>query len=120
MAETIREGKWHWYDVANDLEVQGGLAGVVVDPLATSPHGCGGYTTLGTRFYFTWVKGTFLMLSMSQEEPALVGAFSCVVEYLPFCRYTSGLLTYEWDKVDPEGRFAELQKDYSDIARLNK
>lgn len=116
MAETIDRGhggsgKWHWFNVMSDLENQGGLAGVVIDPLSMSAHGCGGQTKNCTKFYITWVPDTFLMLSMSQEEPALVEAFAKVVEYRPFCRYINepGLLTIEWDRKDPESRFAVLQ-----------
>ena len=116
MAETIERGcdgsqKWHWCNVMNDLEKQGGLAGVVIDPLSMDAHGCGGQTKEGTTFYITWVPDTFLLVSTSKEEQVLVEAFAKVVEYRPFCRYVNkkGLLTFEWDKKDPEGRFAELR-----------
>ncbi|MGD0576987.1 MAG: hypothetical protein ABSA74_02865 [Candidatus Staskawiczbacteria bacterium] len=117
MAETIeRHGsqpKWHWYNVIEDLK-RCGLDGVVIDPLTVNEHGCGGETKKGTRFYITWVPDAFLLLSMAQEEDALVEAFARVVEYRPFCRYKSkesGLLTFEWDKQSPEDRFAELQRE---------
>ncbi|OGV94828.1 hypothetical protein A3A66_02425 [Microgenomates group bacterium RIFCSPLOWO2_01_FULL_46_13] len=116
MAETIERGcdgsqKWHWFNVMSDLEKQGGLAEVVIDPLSMNAHGCGGQTKEGTKFYITWVPDMFLLVSMSQEEQALVESFAKVVEFRPFCRYINehGLLTVEWDKKDPEGRFAELQ-----------
>ena len=116
MAETIKDGcdkhaKWHWYNVMEDLKVQGGLDGVVINPLTVNAHGCGGETKNGTRFYITWVHNDFLLISMSQEEQELVDAFAKIVEYRPFCRYVneSGLLTFEWDKNDPKGRFLELQ-----------
>lgn len=116
MAETIRSDngiqKWHWFDVAHDLKEQGGLPNVVVDPLTVTAYGCGGETKEGTKFYITWIHDVFLLLSVSQEQPALVEAFAKVVEYRPFCRYIdeNGLLTFEWDKKDLEGRFTELQK----------
>lgn len=117
MAETIQnecggEAKWHWYNVMNDLKIQGGLDGVTIDPLSVNPHGCGGETQKGTKFYITWVPDMFLLVSMSQEEQELIDAFAKVVEYQPFCRYISkesGLLTFEWDKKNSDGRFAELQ-----------
>lgn len=120
MAESIAPGcsdgqaKWHWHSVMHDLAEQGGLEGVTIDPLSVTDHLCGGTTRMGTKFAITWIHDTFLLLSMSQDEDALVEAFARVVEYRPFCRYIckeSGLLTFEWDKQDPEGRFARLQQD---------
>lgn len=118
MAETIKRGcdgrrKWHWFNIMTDLEKQGGLAGVIIDPLSVNTNGCGGQTKEGTKFYITWVPDMFLLISMSQEEQALVEAFAKVVEYPPFCRYINehGLLTIEWDKTNPERRFAELQRN---------
>jgi hypothetical protein len=113
--------KWHWFNVISDLERQEGLAGVIIDPFSVNAHGCGGHTKEGTRFYITWVPDMFLLVSMSQEEQALVEAFAKVVEYRPFCRYINehGLLTIEWDKKDPEGRFAELQgKGEKELQRI--
>ena len=122
MAETIKEGKWHWFNVMKDLDQLGGLAGVVVDPLTMTDHGCGGQTKEGTKFYITWIPETFLLLSMTKDEQALIDAFAKVVEYRPFCRYVekdNGLLTVEWDKKDPDGRFVDLQsKDKKDIKRI--
>ena len=112
MAETIRNGKWLWYDVMNDLEKQGGLTGVVIEPTSVGPYGCGGNTKKGTGFYITWIADTFLLVSMSQEEQELIDAFAKIVEYAPFCRYSKdGMLTFEWDKQDPEGRFKDLAEE---------
>jgi len=113
MAETIRDGRWHWYDVDNDLRTQGELDKVCIDPLSVNAHGCGGVTKMGTNFYFSWILNTFLLLSMSVEELTLVDAFAKVVEYRPFCRYVddNGMLTFEWDKNDPSGRSVELQSE---------
>jgi len=118
MPETIEQccsvPKWHWYNIMSDLDVQGGLPGVVIDPLSVEECGCGGTTTAGTKFYITWVKDKFLLLSVSQQEQALVDAFAKVVGYQPFCRYIStkgGLLTIEWDKQDPTGRYSELETE---------
>ncbi len=126
MAETIEKGcdgkmRWHWYNVMNDLKVQGGLEEVVIDPLSVNTCGCGGTTKNGTRFFVTWIFNTFLMISMSKEEQGLIDAFAKVVEYRPFCRYVnkrSGLLTFEWDKKDPDGRFAKLQNDKESELKL--
>ena len=118
MAETINRAcngsrKWHWDEVMNDLKEKGGLAGVVVDPTSVTNHSCGGQTKKGTKFYITWVPGTFLLLTMSQEEKDLIEAFAKILEYRPFCRYINEheLLTIEWDKKDPERRFIKLEKE---------
>lgn len=116
MAESIEKGcdghtKWHWYNVMEDLRTQGGLDEVSIDPLSVNAHGCAGETKQGTRFCITWVPDMFLLVSMTQEEQALIDAFAKVVEYRPFCRYIDdhGVLTFEWDKKDSTSRFAELQ-----------
>ena len=41
-------------------------------------------------------------------------AFAKVVEYKPFARYrepTTGLVTVEWDKKDPEGEYQTLEQE---------
>lgn len=45
-----------------------------------------------------------------------MGGFFRVVDYKPFCKYTLNvdgyvLPTYEWDKINPEARFKELQTE---------
>jgi hypothetical protein len=119
MAETIREvhGQqgWQWYQVMADLKEIGGLANVVINPLSVKRQGaCGGTTEKGTVFYITWAHNTYLLVTMSQNEKELIEAFSKVVEYKPFCQYLEDsketLVTFEWDKIDPTGRFEELQK----------
>ncbi len=117
MAETIaRTGdggpRWLWHHIMRDLEVQGGIR-VVVDPFSVREFQCSGRTEGGTLFGITWMADTLLMLSMTQVEPALTEAFAKVLEYRPFCRYIdkNGLLTIEWDKVDPEKRFIQLEQE---------
>ena len=121
MAETIREvhGQqgWQWYQIMADLKEIGGLANVVINPLSVKRQGsCGGTTEKGTVFYITWVLNRYLLVTMSQEEPQLIEAFSKVVEYKPFCQYLEDsektLITFEWDKIDPSGRFLELQSNH--------
>jgi hypothetical protein len=114
MAETLLEGKWHWYSVSSDLEKQGGLKGVTINPLSVHAYGCAGATQKGTVFNITWISDMFLLISMTQEEQELIDAFAKVVEYRPFCSYTSkenDLLTFEWDKKDPEGRYKKLEEE---------
>jgi len=122
MAETLRDAcnppgvkKWHWYNIQSDLVQQGGLENkdVMIDPLSVSEGSCGGRYK-GEPFTITWVKDMFLLLSSKQHNPELVDAFAKVVEYNPFASYrepSSGLVTVEWDKIDPNGRYKELQKE---------
>jgi|GEM_PF-1895549 len=122
--ETIRiiqggQQGWPWYQVMNDLKTKGGLDDVIIDPLSVKKSSCGGSTKKGTHFYITWAHNMFLLVTMSQNETELIDAFSKIVEYKPFCQYEEDtekkeapiLFTFEWDKVDPEGRFGELQKN---------
>jgi hypothetical protein len=128
MAETINDGKWHWYSVMNDLSTQGGLDGVIIDPLSVNNHGCSGKTKKGTIFNITWLKNQFLLVTVLGEELELIEAFAKVVEYRPFCRYAdeNGFITFEWDKNDPNDRLVELQtegkKELQDLtqALINK
>ncbi len=130
MAETLEirgsVPKWHPDNISKDLEKQGGLPGVLIDILSINEHGCAGDTLQGTRFYITWIKDVFLLVSMSQEEPKLIEAFARIVEYRPFCRYEgktdngTSVITYEWDKKDPNGRYVELQEEgKKNLQRVN-
>lgn len=113
-----------WAKFVKDLEQKGGLGGVVIDTETVTDRSCGGRTKAGTEFYVTWVPDMFLALDMSQDEQALVDAFTKVVEYKPFCRYIdkkrNGCLTFEWDKENPEGRLIVLQKEegLTDLQRI--
>jgi len=113
--ETMRHNGWMWYDVMHDLE-KAGLEGVIINPLTVDPSGfCAGEIG-GERFCLSWGKDMFLMVSMLKDNGVFErvrNAFSKVVEYNPFCRYQeeSGLITYEWDKRDPDGRYAELERE---------
>jgi hypothetical protein len=118
MGETLTvhvpgdQPKWTWFNVMEDLKVQGHLEGVSINPLSVSPEGCGGEYQ-GNKFYITWIKDIFLLLTMQEHSDALVKGFAKVVEYEPFCQYTEedGLITVEWDKIDPVGRFVTLQAE---------
>jgi hypothetical protein len=113
--------KWTWLNVMADLKNQGHVDGAIINPLSVEPNSCGGEHK-GNQFYITWIKDTFLLLSMQNHSDELVKGFARVVDYEPFCRYTedNGLITVEWDKINPEGRFKELategKKDLSRIA----
>jgi len=62
----------------------------------------------------SWVQDHFLLVSSIDYIPGLINAFSGVLEYEPFAKYQepgSGLVTVEWDKKDPAGRYIEIQKE---------
>jgi hypothetical protein len=120
MTETLQAAcvpagakKWHWYNVQSDLIQQGGLEDkdIMIDPLSVRKASCGGqYKNM--PFFITWAKDTYLLLSSPQQSQELVDAFTKVVDYKPFAQYIdpeSKLITTEWDKVDPAGRYQELQ-----------
>jgi len=125
MSETLKDAcipigtkKWPWYNIKKDLVRQGGLQKeeLIIDPFSVTPYGCGGEYK-GNPFYFTWVKDRFLLVSAKEDNRAyeeLIEAFAKVVDYQPFAKYiepSSGLVTTEWDKIDPEGRYKKLQKE---------
>lgn len=114
MAETIVNGKWHWYQLPEDLKQQAGYEDIYIEPLSVRPASCVGGTAKGNKFTITWRHEHLMMISLLEDEPALIEAFAKVVEYKPFCKYryrSNGLATYEWAKNDPEDRFEALQKD---------
>ena len=130
MAETIENActpigakKWHWYNVQKDLVQQGGLEDkdVMIDPFTVNAHECSGVHK-GNPFYITWIPDTFLLVTSKEYDPAIVDAFARVAEYKPFARYKepdSGMITTEWDKIDPNNRYQELQRDgKSELIRL--
>jgi hypothetical protein len=128
MSETLRDActpigtqKWHWYNVINDLIKQGGLKEEDVQWSFRDP---GLFLYKGKSFFMSWVKNQFLLVSMKKDDEGfkeLVEALAKVVEYRPFCRYVepeSGLTTYEWDKIDPKGRYKKLEGDKKDLVKL--
>ena len=125
MPETLEDGctpigtkKWHWYNVEKDLIEQGGLRkeDLLIDPFSMTSHGGGGIYK-DNSFYFTWVKDHFLIVSAEEDNGAykeLIEAFAKVVGYKPFAKYiesSNGLVTTEWDKDNPKGRYKELQEE---------
>jgi len=114
VAETIVNGVWSWHQLPEDLREQGSYEGAEINPFSVTPSSCTGKTDGGNKFCITWIANTLMMISVQEDEPALIDAFAAVVEYKPFCRYictSTGLLTYEWAKKDSARRFAELQQD---------
>ncbi len=129
MAETLQErsGLWHVMIVEKDLVEQAGLnPGDFEQTL-----GFFRYKKRGVVISHTY--GQHLVVSMEGAEDEdlkrLMESFSKVVEYKPFCKYNLLLqkeskskivLTYEWDKLGPDGRFEELshRPDISDLIRI--
>ena len=113
--ETLNEhGIWTWAAIMADLEEQGGLKNVVIDPFSVQPHFCAGQYD-GRLFTVSWALQELLMVSMKPEcySLELIEAFTKVVEYRPCCKYlekAGGMTTVEWAKNDAEARFAELQE----------
>ena len=116
MPETIDSShgvdRWLWHSIMKDLEEQGGLPEVVIDPLSVKESFCGGRTKEGVAFTVTWCYEEFLMVTTLVEVPELIEAFAKVVGYRPLCKYTKNrMVTFEWDKVHPTDRFLALSSD---------
>jgi len=125
MVETIQaSGLWHVTLAERDLV---GQAGLNPDDFEQD---FGSFRYKGRRVIMSHTYGQHLVVSMEGREDEdlnqLMRSFSKVVRYEPFCKYNllpeegskaPVLLTYEWDKVDFEGRFDELSKK-SSIASL--
>lgn len=106
--------EWPWYNVRQDLMTQGNLEGVQIDSLLCSRYGYDGSFN-GIAFAFTWAHNESLILSMERFSRPLVEAFSAVLGYKPFCRYTKfEMVTVEWDKVNPKDRYRELEEEKQD------
>ncbi len=103
--------KWHWDNVQADLRKQG-LPDVSIDPLTTRPNAIAGANG-DNRFFMTWVRDALALLTMRRWDEDVVAALARVLEYDPFCRYTtdSGLETIEWDKERADERLKELHAD---------
>ena len=117
--ETIKiesDGRkiWHWPDIKNDLVKQGGLEAkeITIDSHSVEDHRYSG-SYKSNVFHVNWAKDVLLIIAMEKFDQALINAFTKVVEYKPFCRYTSkesGLITFEWNKKVSKQRFAILQE----------
>ncbi len=128
MAETIqRNGLWHVTLVEKDLVEQAGLN------RDDFKQDLGFFKYKGRAVIVSHAYNEHLVVSMEGQEDGdlkqLIDAFSAVVEYKPFCKYnilpSEGskapiLPTYEWDKVDSNGRYEELSKktNLADLLRI--
>ncbi len=129
MAETLQpNGLWHVVLAEKDLVQQAGLRHEDFE------QDWGHFKYKGRRVFISIDQGKDLVVSTEGQEDAalieLMDGFSKVVEYKPFCKYTlrpeaeskaPPLLTYEWDKIDPNGRFEELSQkpSVSELVRIN-
>ncbi|MBU2612759.1 MAG: hypothetical protein KKB62_03500 [Nanoarchaeota archaeon] len=116
MAETIqRNGLWHLTLAYHDLIDQGGI------PEEDLEYGLTNLTYKKRKVVISNIYNEHLVVSLEGEDDEgtknLMNAFSKVVEYQPFCKYNLklkrkniSLPTYEWDKIDSEGRFRELKE----------
>lgn len=117
MVETIQgNGLWHVYLSQKDLIEQAGLNEEDFETDFTH------FRYRSRRVIISHIYNKHLVVSMEGKEDDdlknLMDSFSKVVEYQPFCKYTllledesnTLLPTYEWDKVDSNSRYKELQK----------
>ena len=129
MAETIQErnGLWHVTLAEKDLVEQAGL-----NP-DDFEQDFGFFRYKNRRVIISHTYGQHLVVSMEGREDVdlntLMESFSKVVEHKPFCKYNllpqerskaPILPTYEWDKVDSNGRYDELSKktNLADLVRI--
>lgn len=105
---TQQKHQWH-YDLQVKLEKAGAAAIEVARKRENSAFG----RYMGKQWTATWHGDEILMVGFPPGECGnLIDAFSAVFRYAPFCRYThaDGLVTVEWDKLNAEGRYAELRR----------
>lgn len=130
MTETIhgKDGVWYVRPCMNDLVEQAGLDS---DDLEYGSEGLR-YKDRQVRIFH--VHDDHLIVNIEGKDDAdaeqVMEAFATVVKYKPFCKYNLHLLieqedevlsyllpTYEWDKIDPDGRVIALcnKPNVSDI-----
>lgn len=116
--ETLQpSGLWHVVLAEENLVTQAGLKHEDFE------QDFGFFRYKGRIVIISLDPGKDLVVSMEGQEDTtmteLMAGFSKVVEYEPFCKYVlqpeegskaPPLLTYEWDKVDPKGRFKALSQ----------
>ena len=128
MVETLnRRGLWHVVLAEQDLVEQAEL-----NPEDFEQY-TGHFKYMGRKVIISHKYDEHLVVSMEGETDEdltrLMGSFSKVVQYEPFCMYNLHvdvdgkqvtLPTYEWDKIAPDLRFEVLEKktDVSDLVRI--
>ena len=128
MVETLqRSGLWHVSLAQRDLIGQAGLHEDDFDYFFTH------FTYKDRKVIISHTYDQHLVVSMAGQDDEdmkqLMEGFSKVLEYEPFCKYILNpenegehppLPTYEWDKIDPDARYNELENKstVSDLVRL--
>ena len=116
MAETTHSnGKWNIALARTDLIEKAGLN--EEDITLETAH----LKYKGRRMRLSHDYGKYLVVSLEGKDDEdfrrVVDSFTKVMEYFPFCRYdlnlggegTSNFPTYEWDRINPNARFSELE-----------
>lgn len=128
MVETIQSnGLYHIILAEKDLVEQAGL-----NP-EDFEQDFGFFRYKDRRVIISHTYDQHLVVSMEGREDSdlsqLMESFSKVVEYKPFCKYkilpekgskVPILPTYEWDKIDSDGRYNELSNkpNIANLARI--
>lgn len=128
MVETIQKnGLWHVTLVERDLVEQAGLNQDDFE------QDFGFFRYKDRPVVISHIFDQHLVVSVEGEEDddmkVLMDGFSKVVGYRPFCKYIFSssnngkllsLLTYEWDKADPDSRYQELSNKQTtlDLTKL--
>lgn len=129
MTETLQSnGQWHYSLVISDLASQGGIKRTDLE------FDIGHIKYKGRRVFVSHIAGDHLVVSLegkdNKAQAKLISAFSKIVEYQPFCRYTlhikdnpnvPPLPTFEWDKINPKKRLAslKLKNNITELVRIN-
>ncbi len=118
MVETLqRNGLWHRDLIIMDLIKQANFKEADFKP-EFGP----GFSYKGRIAVISHIYNKELVVSIGGDEDndlrEIMEGFSKIVEYKPFCKYVLNLdghldkplVTYEWDKFNPNGRYFELDR----------
>ena len=109
---------WPAENVENDLIFQGGIPSSYL-----RVENCGFHSYLevhkgshnGSKFSMRWEHKNFLLVTLENEDPELIDAFTKVLGQKPFARYvfegSKEPITFEWDSVNPNKRYETLETD---------
>ena len=128
MAETLKGGIWYPAEIESDLVLQGGL------DLRDLERRGGEFMYKGAPVMVSHSANEAMIVTRQGEEDddltRLIDAFSRIVEYKPFCKYTihpnvEGLFipvlsTHHWGKKNHEQTLMELRAtpEIKEIVRL--
>ena len=120
---------WPAQNVENDLIFQGGLNRSYLRLKNERFHDylevhLGSHR--GNKFSMRWEHKNFLLVTLENEDPELINAFSKVLGQKPFVRYNfdgdKQPITFEWDSIDHQERYEKLEEDKRrlELKKLNK